>query len=197
MKHYFMSEHKALLTQWREAFPEAVVVSECPKNLVVSDSFIWVSDTYPNVLSVIGDVSAQKIPVVVLSLTPSVNESTRFLAAGALGYCHALASSVMLQRVADSVLAGGIWLGADLIQQLLRRLVTVEKQPSNQSSLVLEQLTPKEKQVAEWVAKGLTNKEVARSLAITERTVKAHLAAIFDKLNVRDRIQLALRLHSA
>lgn len=42
------------------------------------------------------------------------------------------------------------------------------------------------------MAKGLSNKQVAQGPAITERTVKAHLASVFDKLAVRDRMQLAL-----
>ncbi|WP_341643525.1 helix-turn-helix domain-containing protein [Thauera sp. SDU_THAU2] len=43
----------------------------------------------------------------------------------------------------------------------------------------------------------MSNKEVARLLGITERTVKAHLGAIFEKLGVRDRLQLALRVGAA
>jgi DNA-binding CsgD family transcriptional regulator len=48
--------------------------------------------------------------------------------------------------------------------------------------------------VAEEVARGATNKEAARRLGITERTVKAHLGAVFAKLGVRDRLHLALSL---
>ncbi len=44
------------------------------------------------------------------------------------------------------------------------------------------------------VAEGRSNKEVARQLDITERTVKAHLGAVFRKLGVRDRMQLVLWL---
>jgi len=47
------------------------------------------------------------------------------------------------------------------------------------------------------VAEGKSNKEVARALKISERTVKAHLSAIFEKLGVRDRVQLVLQLSSA
>jgi DNA-binding NarL/FixJ family response regulator len=50
--------------------------------------------------------------------------------------------------------------------------------------------------VADEVVQGRTNKEIAVTLGITERTVKAHLGAIFAKLGVRDRLQLALRLRS-
>jgi len=53
-------------------------------------------------------------------------------------------------------------------------------------------LTPRERDVAIEVAHGATNKEVAQRLNITERTVKAHLGAVFEKLGVRDRLQLVL-----
>ena len=52
----------------------------------------------------------------------------------------------------------------------------------------------RERSVAEAVAEGLSNKEIALRLALTERTVKAHLAAVFDKLGVRDRLQLVVRI---
>lgn len=53
-------------------------------------------------------------------------------------------------------------------------------------------LTVREQEVAMAVAKGASNKEIARQLDITERTVKAHVGAILDKLKVRDRLQLSL-----
>jgi len=56
----------------------------------------------------------------------------------------------------------------------------------------LDKLSQRERQVAEAVARGSTNKEIARVMAITERTVKAHLTASFEKLGVRDRMQLSL-----
>jgi DNA-binding NarL/FixJ family response regulator len=50
--------------------------------------------------------------------------------------------------------------------------------------------------VAEQIAHGATNREIAVALDISERTVKAHLSAIFDKLGVRDRVQLALAMNN-
>ena len=59
---------------------------------------------------------------------------------------------------------------------------------------LLAKLSPRERDVALQVAGGASNKVVARHLDITERTVKAHLTSIFEKLDVRDRLQLVIAL---
>jgi DNA-binding NarL/FixJ family response regulator len=56
-------------------------------------------------------------------------------------------------------------------------------------------LTTREREVALLAANGASNKTIASDCDITERTVKAHLAAIFEKLHLTDRLQLALRVH--
>ena len=55
-------------------------------------------------------------------------------------------------------------------------------------------LSVREAQVARAVTAGRSNREVAALLFISERTVKAHLGTVFEKLGVRDRLQLVLRL---
>jgi two-component system, NarL family, nitrate/nitrite response regulator NarL len=59
----------------------------------------------------------------------------------------------------------------------------------------LKLLTKREKEVAIEAAKGLSNKEIARILKITERTVKAHLSSTFERLGAKDRLHLALMLN--
>ena len=49
--------------------------------------------------------------------------------------------------------------------------------------------------MARLAAVGYSNAEIAQKLLITERTVRAHLSAVFDKLQVDDRLQLALKVH--
>jgi two-component system NarL family response regulator len=58
----------------------------------------------------------------------------------------------------------------------------------------LVRLTVREQQIAALVGGGGTNKQIARRLAISERTVKAHLTEIFRKLGITDRLKLALLL---
>lgn len=191
MKHLFISQQSEAFSQWLQAFPTATLVSDIERQQWDGVGFIWLLDSFPGAHSLVGAIKARAQPVVVMSLTPSVSDSIRFFEAGASGYCHALANPSMLHQVVESVQAGGIWIGAELMQQMVHRIAHSDaRPPRNQANLAL--LTPKEKQVAELVAQGLSNKEVAKELAITDRTVKAHLASAFDKLNVRDRIQLAL-----
>jgi len=59
----------------------------------------------------------------------------------------------------------------------------------------LRSLTEREVEVARLVAGGSSNREVAEQLAVTERTVKAHLTTIFEKLAIRDRLQLSLKVN--
>jgi DNA-binding NarL/FixJ family response regulator len=53
-------------------------------------------------------------------------------------------------------------------------------------------LTPREREVLQLVREGLANKQIARRLGITERTVKAHLTSIFATIGVTDRTSAAL-----
>jgi DNA-binding NarL/FixJ family response regulator len=53
-------------------------------------------------------------------------------------------------------------------------------------------LTAREQETAALLARGASNKEIARQLDITERTVKAHVGAMLEKLGVRDRLRLSL-----
>jgi len=55
-----------------------------------------------------------------------------------------------------------------------------------------DQLTNRERAVAHLVGLGANNAEIAEKLSMSERTVKAHLTSIFQQLNLRDRVQLAL-----
>jgi DNA-binding NarL/FixJ family response regulator len=101
----------------------------------------------------------------------------------------------MLQQVSTVVSNQGLWVGPNLMQRLIRAAgpnVTADTGSRN----ALTTLSSREREVAQQVGLGSSNKEIARILSITERTVKAHLSAIFQKLGVRDRLHLALFMRS-
>ena len=115
------------------------------------------------------------------------------LRAGALGY---LLKDVSGQELADAIRQ--VAQGGALIQPSVARKVLAEfsrlppSQPSSSTAL-LEPLTSREKEILGWITKGLTNKEIALRLNLTEGTVKNYISVIYQKLNVQDRTQAALK----
>jgi DNA-binding NarL/FixJ family response regulator len=130
--------------------------------------------------------------VVVASPSPNDEEGTRVLSAGAHGYCHGYAPAASLSQALEVVGSGGIWMGRSLVSRLLK-LVAERTQDTHSWDGGL--LTEREITVARYAANGQANAPIAEALGITERTVKAHLSAVFEKLGVTDRLQLALLVH--
>lgn len=136
------------------------------------------------------------VPCVVLSDQPTDDEALAAFSAGARGYCNTHATAQILGQVATVVLQGGLWIGESLMQRLVSATSRLQVgtgiavfPPDERWS---NGLTDREKEVASTLANGASNKEIARLLGITERTVKAHVGAVLEKLQVRDRLQLSL-----
>lgn len=198
-RHLFLSPRGDTSGRWRKAFPAAEVLQRAPAGALHRGDVVWVSDEIADALAVVAGLAARnpEASVVVLSLDPQETAALQAFGAGARGYCHAWSAPSLLQQVAVVVANGGMWIGAELMSRVVaatRKALPAEASPDES---LLSALTEREREVALEVAKGLTNKEVARQLGITERTVKAHLGAIFDKLGTRDRLQLVLRLSAA
>jgi DNA-binding NarL/FixJ family response regulator len=208
MQDIFVSTLPKLISGWAEAFPDALLVKdvlEVSSNLEIVASYsaaliFWlhINNSQKDLLPAAIAKLLQSYPdakVVVLANTPSHAETLQALSAGAMGYVHAYSAPEILKEIRTVINHGGIWLG----QELLKRLIaTSVKLTGNRSDLVedlLARLTSREKEVSIEASKGLSNKEIARALDITERTVKAHLAKSFERLGVKDRLQLALMLN--
>lgn len=200
MKQLFFSYRPEALSRWRDAFPQAEIRLNIDSGTVFAlfpneKAVIWLHlpAEAKDLAAQIGKVKTMLpgCPVVILSNLPSEQEGLTVFAAGASGYCNALAIPELLRQVAGVVEQGGLWVGQDLMKRLFSAL-SVGPGAATDATHRLDDLSPRESQVAQAVARGATNKEIARALGITERTVKAHLSAVFNKLNVRDRLQLSL-----
>lgn len=196
-QHIIITARPEPIPHWLEAFPQAKLLSY---RVVDGTEFahlskaavIWLH-VAANEQAVTAWVQAIRavapgVPIVVLSNVPEDEQGLAALAAGASGYCNALAIPAVLRQVAGVVEHGGVWVGPELMKRLMRGLAL--RKPGRAAAL--DVLSQRERQVAEAVARGSSNKEIARVLSITERTVKAHLSAAFEKLGVRDRMQLSL-----
>ncbi|OZI53463.1 response regulator transcription factor [Bordetella genomosp. 5] len=132
------------------------------------------------------------LQLVVASPNPNDEQGTQALGAGALGYCHGYAPTRSLAQVLDVVSSGGTWMGRSLVRRLLQ---LVSERGQRSAAWTRGVLTERETSVAHRAAHGQANAQIAEALGITERTVKAHLSAAFEKLGVSDRLQLALLVH--
>ena len=199
--HVFVSHKSLHPVRWHQAFPDSVTVRS-PREVAAvrtEQCCIWLDFNCVNPVDRqvwLEQSRAYQCPVVVLSNVPNDTEAVNVFSAGACGYCHVLAAEQQLREIATVVEHGGYWVGAAFIEKVLRlgadRLMAA--MPAEQSD-VLQQLTERELMVANEVARGATNREIAHALDITERTVKAHLSSIFAKTGARDRIQLVLMLN--
>jgi DNA-binding NarL/FixJ family response regulator len=91
---------------------------------------------------------------------------------------------------------GSVWLGQKVIQQLiLESYSRTKEQTTPGAGQKLAGLTPAEHKVAELVARGQSNLEIAYHLKITERTVKAHLTSIYEKTKTGSRLSLAMLIN--
>ena len=134
--------------------------------------------------------------IIVLSSAPDEKEAVRALKAGAVGYCNKDIEPSLLRKAVNVVQKGEIWVGRKTISRLLAELTSLaeshQKDFPNLPGVYLGYLTPREQQIALLIGDGAHNKEIAGRLNISERTVKAHLTAIFQKLQIPDRLRLGL-----
>jgi two-component system, NarL family, nitrate/nitrite response regulator NarL len=206
-RQHFVTSDGQPHPRWVEAFGPVEVTTSAPGAAGQGEGgILWISTSLPDWEAAVSRLAAAGVRVVVLSTIPELAQGSRALSLGARGYAHTLATPELLRGIAAAVDAGGLWLGPDLMRRLVAvssRLAALQNggngaaSPAEDRGLLLACLTSRERQVALAVTEGKTNKEIARELGIVERTVKAHLASIFDKLEVRDRLHLALRLATA
>lgn len=166
-----------------------------PGRLKAGD-MVWVPVNHPDWLDKVTELvrSHPQCPVVVMSAVPYDSEGLRAINAGARGYCHLMAIPELMRDVAQVVQQGGLWVGPELVERIIAATRNLLDRSPNAPlpEADLSALSDRELEVAREVADGRSNKEVAAKLFISERTVKAHLGAIFEKLGVRDRVALVL-----
>jgi len=119
---------------------------------------------------------------------------------GAAGYCNESEAPELLLLAVKSILKGDIWIQRHLVPKVIGTLIKMKSAPaseikpiaSSKYTKLLNSLSNRELDVAKMIRSGESNKTIANALNISERTVKAHLTSIFKKLNVEDRLKLAL-----
>ncbi len=148
---------------------------------------------------------AQQFPDVKV-LVLSTFDDDRYIAdsirAGAKGYLLKDMPSEELAQAIRVVHQGYTQMGPGLLEKLMSNSVPRPEDVLEPDSVSQElpkefaQLTPREREVLELVALGLTNRDIAQQLYISEGTVKTHVTHLLTRLNLRNRAQLAIHAYS-
>lgn len=131
------------------------------------------------------------IPLVVLSASESPHDIRSALEAGALGYIPKATSTAGMLAALRQVLAGDLYV-PDCLGNSLAGLHTVG--PADFAALQHSGLTARQLEVARLLAQGCANKAIAGMLAMSEGTVKVHIAAIFRAFGVTNRTEAVLAI---
>ncbi len=131
-----------------------------------------------------------EMPVIMLSTYENAPYVKRALADGASGYLLKDATPEDLSQAINVAMSGS---GNVLSPRVIQNLFEDQQGGSNDGSRRNEySLTQREHDILAQLAEGRSNREIAQSLFLSEKTVKAHLAAIFRKLGVTNRTQAAM-----
>ena len=133
--------------------------------------------------------------IAVLVLTMADNDAAVFdaLRAGARGYLLKGADRAELARAIRAVASGEAIFGPDTA----RRLVAFFASPQALPGPVFPELTDREREILELVARGMSNQQIVDRLVISPKTVRNHVSNIFSKLQVRDRAEAVVRAREA
>lgn len=205
-KHYVISNSNAFRSKWGELLGGTLSVAYCDSSI----DFTSLVNFPP--LSCVIDMQNRVHPLQPRDLADfakttsllmvfselAIEDELAWLAVGVRACCTPDLSIERLNVIVDVTSRGGIWVSNAALPSLLKGLQQyTANQTAKSPRLDLAVLTPQERKVADLVAYGNSNKLIARELNISDRTVKTHLGAIYSKLQVPDRVHLALLLNQA
>ena len=127
------------------------------------------------------------VPVAVISGSEDSEMVAKVIDSGALGFIPKTSEPATYVQAIHAILAGDIWLPDDL-----KQAVANQPKPDLSMQNKVAELTPQQYKVLCYLHEGLLNKQIAYELSISEATVKAHITAIFRKLEINNRTQAVL-----
>ncbi|QLC74441.1 response regulator transcription factor [Pseudomonas sp. LPB0260] len=139
-------------------------------------------DSFAAVRAIVSGNSATR--VLMLTVSESEEDAYAALEAGAKGYVLKGVSGPELAQAIRSVAMGQTFITPGFASKLISNL---QKQNGDEKSV--NELTHREEQIIREVANGLTNREVADKLSLSEKTVKHYMTSIMQKLQVRNRVE--------
>ena len=175
------------LVQERRPLPDVVLMDVRMPVLNGIDATARITQLYPSIRTLV--------------LTTYDEDEFAFgaLSAGASGFLLKDTRTLDLHQALRAVRSGDAILTPRITRELLNRhMLRPIASPQQRSALSrLERLSPREREVAELVARGLTNAEIAQRLVLATDSVKKNVTRILTKLDLRDRVQLVILMRDA
>ncbi len=202
---FIFTKNPRLLKKWKNALSDSYTVQYTtdvfdipadikPESLIILDTSFFIEN-------IIEFSYLEKFPAKVLIMGDQYPENAQIqaIASGASGYCENDYPDSLFFKAVKSVLAGEIWLQRHLLPKVIGAFAKIPKNNINidknkKYEQLLKELSNRELDVAKMIGDGKTNKVIASSLDISERTVKAHLTSIYKKLHIPDRLHLAISI---
>jgi DNA-binding NarL/FixJ family response regulator len=177
----FASTSVEVLTALQENRPQVAVVSSDLQDGPLSGLRILpeIRRTHPEVKIIVVTASPNKEVVI---------DAFRF---GAVGVFSRNCPYDLLFKSVEVVAQGQIWANAEELHYILKAFAKTAKPPKLDPA-VESRVTVREAAVVRLAIEGLSNREIAQELALTEHTVKNYLFRVFDKLGVSNRVELVL-----
>ena len=154
----------------------SIIGNDDELDLILLDLFMPGSSGLADLVALRNRVPAT--PIIVVTSLDDAASVQRALACGAAGYVAKSASKDVIAGALHAVLGGGVYVSGDTVPS-----------PASLGSPTEETLTHRQLAVLALLAKGSSNKQIARDLDISDVTVKAHMTAILRKLGVSTRSQ--------
>jgi len=133
-----------------------------------------------------------QLPILVLTSHSQKPLIERLIAAGAQGYCLKGIEAEVLILALRSVAAGASWWDQTVTAEIRAAFAANPSSNAKSSEVLTNPLTRREQEILALIAAGKSNQEIAELLYITIGTVRVHVHAILQKLEVRDRTQAAV-----
>ncbi|MDH4442259.1 MAG: response regulator transcription factor [Rhizobium sp.] len=194
----FVDDHPFLLEGLQSIFSRRAGFEVVGIGSTCSDAHQIAHDMQPEVivldLNMDGDVfvsiheiraASPNIKIIAFTASANVNHAVKALEAGASGYVLKGGPLGSLAEAIETVVLGGTY----ITQGFATKLVTAMKQAKSGDE---PKLSSREAQIMRLVLEGRTNKEIGRQLDLTEKTVKYYMTILMQKLNVKNRVGVAV-----
>jgi two-component system, NarL family, nitrate/nitrite response regulator NarL len=189
MAKIFAAESGLEVVAQTESLPQTLnVVATTPANVILFETGL--SPTPAEAVSEIARCALPDVKLVLVTQRVGEEETVDYLRRGVQGILTRAISPELLVRCVRKVAAGETWLDKQSVNWVIQAYRTQALQGTAPRQQL--RLSEKEMLIISGVTQGLKNKDIAREIGTTEQVVKNYLRKIYDKLQVLDRLELAL-----